>query len=69
MIEEFEDDELDESLEELESFIKNNQASLKKENVNIDNIVGIFNEIRKVQDEIEKLNKELYDRTSKTNKP
>jgi hypothetical protein len=68
MIDNKDSDNLNESLGELKSFITDNQAFLKKENVDIDNLVNIFDEIRKVQDEIQKLNKKLYDSTSQTHK-
>jgi hypothetical protein len=61
-----EEDNLEEVMGELESLIKDNQVLFKKQNVDTDNIFNIFNEIKKTQFEISKLNKELYERTRKT---
>ena len=61
-----EEDNLEEVMGELESLIKDNQVLFKKQNVDTDNIFNIFNELKKTQFEISKLNKELYERTRKT---
>lgn len=62
-------DEITESLEELESLVKDNQALLEKENVNVDSFFNIFKEIEKTQKEIQDLSKKLYGSTKKTNNP
>jgi hypothetical protein len=61
-----EDDNLEETMGELESLIKDNQVLFEKQNVDVDNIFSIFNEIKKTQSEISKLNKKLYEPTRKT---
>lgn len=62
-------EDINKSLEELESLIKDNQASLEKENVDIDSFLNIFKEINNVQKDIEYLSKQLHDSTNKTNRP
>lgn len=65
----FNDEEINKSLEELESLIKDNQVSLEKENVDINPILNIFKEIDKVQKEIQDLSNQLYASSKKTKHP
>lgn len=59
-------EEINEPLEELESLIKDNQALLEKENVNLNSLFDIFKEIEKTKEEIQDLSKQLYKNTDKT---
>lgn len=65
----FNDEEINKSLEELESLIKDNQVPLEKENVDINPILNIFKEIDKVQKEIQDLSNQLYASSKKTKHP
>jgi hypothetical protein len=60
----FNDEELNETLNELEGIVKSN-PELFKEKVESYDILSIFDEIRKVQEEMSELNKKLYERTKK----
>lgn len=62
----FNSEEINKSLEELESLIKDNQVPLEKENVDISPILNIFKEIDKVQKEIQDLSNQLYASSKKT---
>ena len=56
----FNSEEINKSLEELESLIKDNQVPLEKENVDVSPILNIFKEIDKIQKEIQDLSNQLY---------
>lgn len=62
----FNSEEINKSLEELESLIKDNQVPLEKENVDVSPILNIFKEIDKVQKEIQDLSNQLYASSKKT---
>jgi hypothetical protein len=57
-----EDDlKINESLNELESLLKDNQAVLETNNVDVNNIFGIFKDIENIQNELKELSKKLYE--------
>jgi uncharacterized coiled-coil DUF342 family protein len=62
----FNSEEINKSLEELESLIKDNQVPLEKENVDVSPILNIFKEIDKIQKEIQDLSNQLYASSKKT---
>lgn len=62
----FNSEEINKSLEELEGLIKDNQVPLEKENVDVSPILNIFKEIDKVQKEIQDLSNQLYASSKKT---
>ena len=62
----FNSEEKNKSLEELESLIKDNQVPLEKENVDVSPILNIFKEIDKIQKEIQDLSNQLYASSKKT---
>lgn len=60
----FNDEELNETLNELEGIVKGN-PELFKEKVESYDLLSIFDEIRKVQEEMSQLNNKFYERTKK----
>ena len=60
----FNDEELNETLNELEDIVKGN-PELFKEKVESYDLLSIFDEIRKVQEEMSQLNNKFYERTKK----
>lgn len=60
----FDDKELNETLNELEGIVKSN-PELFKEKVESYDLLSIFDEIRKVQEEMSNLNNKFYARTKK----
>jgi ElaB/YqjD/DUF883 family membrane-anchored ribosome-binding protein len=61
---EFDDKELNKTLNDLEEIVKSN-PDLFKEKVESYDILSIFDEIKQVQKEMSELNKKLYERTKK----
>jgi hypothetical protein len=57
------DDELNinESLNELESLLKDNHTVLETKKVDTDNLFNIFEDIKKLQIELKELSKKLYE--------
>jgi ElaB/YqjD/DUF883 family membrane-anchored ribosome-binding protein len=60
----FDDKELNKTLNDLEEIVKSN-PDLFKEKVESYDILSIFDEIKQVQKEMSELNKKLYERTKK----
>lgn len=60
----FDDKELNETLNELEGIVKSN-PDLFKEKVESYDLLSIFDEIKQVQKEMSELNNKLYERTKK----
>jgi ElaB/YqjD/DUF883 family membrane-anchored ribosome-binding protein len=61
---EFDDKELNKTLNDLEEIVKSN-PDIFKEKVESYDILSIFDEIKQVQKEMSELNKKLYERTKK----
>jgi ElaB/YqjD/DUF883 family membrane-anchored ribosome-binding protein len=61
---EFDDKELNKTLNDLEEIVKSN-PDLFKEKVESYDLLSIFDEIKQVQKEMSELNKKLYERTKK----
>jgi ElaB/YqjD/DUF883 family membrane-anchored ribosome-binding protein len=61
---EFDDKELNKTLNDLEEIVKSN-PDLFKEKVESYDLLSIFDEIKQVQKDMSELNKKLYERTKK----